>query len=356
MIDMRLRSIKDVKNLKGKKVFLRVDFNAPWRLERTMPTIKYLLDAKAKVTLATHLTKSGSTKPFAAKLDRQIKVLENLRANPGEEKNDPAFAKKLAVGHDLYVNDAFAVDHRAHASLVAITKFLPSFAGLLLEDEVAHLSKLLVRPARPFALMLGGAKISTKIGVIKNLHAKADAILLGGGLVNTILAARGYAIGASLVDAKEYAVAEEIVRLKKVMLPSDVVIGNANRTNTARVVKLNWKKPHLVCEPRMAIFDIGPDTIRKYAETLKDAQTLVWNGPMGKFEIPTYSHGTVALGRIFAARSSGRSYGVAGGGETIEALAQTGMSEYVDWVSTGGGAMLAFLEGGTLPGLKPLIK
>lgn len=352
MIDMRLRSIKDVKNLKGKKVFLRVDFNAPWRMERTMPTIKFLLERKAKLTVGTHYSKH----PPVKSLGPGVKLLPNLRNNPGEEKNDPAFAKKLAAGHDLYVNDAFAVCHRAHASVVAITKFLPSYAGPLLEDEVAHLSKLLVRPSRPFTLMMGGAKISTKIGVIKNLHAKADAVLLGGGLVNTILAARGYAVGASLVDAKEYAVAEEIVRLKKVQLPSDVVVGNANRTATARVVKLNWKKSHPVCEPRMAIFDIGPETIRKYAETIKDAQTLVWNGPLGKFEVPTYSHGTIALGRIFAARSSGRAYGVAGGGETIEALSQTGMSEYVDWVSTGGGAMLEFLEGKILPGLKPLMR
>jgi len=387
--------------LKGKKVLLRVDFNVPLkkiggkitvaddtRIVAAVPTINYLLAAGAKVILMSHLGDPGgkikaelSLKPIGAALAKILRMkgaapadwvgkkglekieamangelilLENLRFHPGEEKNDPKFAEGLASLADIYVNDAFAAAHRAHASIVGVTKFLPSYAGFLMEKEISVLGGLLLNPKKPFIAMIGGAKISTKIGVIENLLKKVDSLLLGGALVNNFFKAAGYGIDNSVFEAKELKTAKKLLTNKKIVLPVDFVVGDF-KGKKAWVIKVPAKKAEL-CKKPYAMLDVGPETVRKYAQIIRRAQTIVWNGPMGYFEIPKYSHGSVALGQLVAARSKGKVFGVVGGGETIEAIEKTGMAGYVDHISTGGGAMLEFLEGKILPGVKPLIK
>jgi phosphoglycerate kinase len=285
-----------------------------------------------------------------------IVLLQNLRFHPGEDANDQKFAKELATLADIYVNDAFAVSHREAASVAAITKELPSYAGLLLEEEVAVLSRVLTRAKKPFVALLGGAKISTKIGTIQNLARKAGTVLLGGAITNTIFAARGYGVGTSLISKEDFALAKKLRSSKKFVLPVDAVIGDPKRPErTARVVDIR-AAPHEICPKKLAIFDVGPRTVSLYAGFLKRAQTILWNGPVGWFEVRAGSHATRALARLIAARSSGRAFGVVGGGETIQALHETHMAHFVDHISTGGGAMLEFLAGKTLPGIKPLLK
>lgn len=383
-------------------MLLRVDFNVPivrghvaaggdWRIERTLPTIGYLTHHGARVILATHLGRPGGRVKTALRLDavakrlgtlmggrRIVKVsecvgrkaaravakmrngevllLENLRFHPGEDANDQKFAKELAVLADVYVNDAFAVSHREAASVVAITKELSSYAGLLLEEEVAVLSRVTTRAKKPLVALLGGAKISTKIGTIGNLARKAGTVLLGGAITNTIFAARGYGVGASLVSKEDFALGKKLRSSKKLVLPVDAVIGDPKRSErTARVVEIG-AAPHEICPKKFAILDVGPRTVALYAGFLKRAQTIVWNGPVGWFEVRAGSHATRALARLIAARSSGRAFGVVGGGETIQALHETHMAHFVDHISTGGGAMLEFLAGKMLPGIKPLLK
>jgi phosphoglycerate kinase len=284
----------------------------------------------------------------------ELILLENLRFHPGEEKNDPKFAAGLAGLADIYVNDAFATAHRAHASVAGVTKFLPSYAGFLMEKEINVLSGLLAKPKKPFMAMIGGAKISTKIGVIENLLKKVDSVLLGGALVNNFFKAAGYGIGSSIFEPKELGTAKKLLTNKKIVLPVDFVVGDF-KGKKAWVTKVPGKKGEL-CKKPYAMLDVGPETIRNYAKTIRRAQTIVWNGPMGYFEIPKYSHGSTALGQLVAARSRGKVFGVVGGGETIAAIEGTGMAGYIDHISTGGGAMLEFLEGKMLPGIKPLIK
>ncbi len=398
---MKLKTIKEIKELKGKKVLLRVDFNVPLgkaggkitvaddtRIVAAVPTINYLLAAGAKIILISHLGDPGgkikadlSLRPVGAALAKILRMqgiapanwegkkalekidamangelilLENLRFDPGEEKNDLKFAKGLAGLADIYVNDAFAAAHRAHASIVGVTKFLPSYAGFLMEKEINVLSGLLTKPKKPFMAMIGGAKISTKIGVIENLLKKVNNILLGGALVNNFFKAAGYGIGGSVFEEKEIKTAKKLLANKKIILPVDFVAGDF-KGKKAWVVKVPGKKAEL-CKKPYALLDVGPETVRKYAEIIRRAQTIVWNGPMGYFEIPKYSHGSIALGQLVAARSKGKVFGVVGGGETIEAIEKTGMAGYIDHISTGGGAMLEFLEGKILPGIKPLIK
>lgn len=393
---MKLKTLEQIKNLKGKKVLLRVDFNVPLlkgkvadetRIKAALPTINYLAKSGAKVILISHLGDPGgkrkmtlSLKPVSMTLgnilekkvpllsdcvgkkivdkinkmeEGEIVLLENLRFHPGEEKNDIKFAKELAGLADIYVNDAFAAAHRAHASIVGVPKFLPAYAGLLMEKEVNVLSELLTKPRKPFVALIGGVKISTKIGVIQNLLKKVQWLLLGGALVNNFLKAAGYGIGASIYEPKELKTAKKFLKNKKIVLPIDFVVGDF-KGKKAWTVNVE-KKPTVLCKRPYALLDIGPETIKKYAQIIRKAQTLVWNGPMGYFEIPKYSHGSIALGQLVAARSRGKVFGVVGGGETIEAVKKTGMSEYIDHISTGGGAMLEFLEGKTLPGIKPLM-
>jgi phosphoglycerate kinase len=395
---VKLRSLKQIRNLSGKRILVRVDFNVPLsrkrvvddsRLQAVLPTINYLLEKKARIILISHLgrpqgkDKRYSLAPLARYLTKlvnrevkfldwsfekiksrlnnnnlsQIVLLENLRFFPEEEKNGLGFAKKLAELAEIYVNDAFSVSHRIHASVVGITKYLPSYAGFLLEKEVKVLSSLLEKPKKPFVVLLGGAKISDKIGVIKNLVKKADKILLGGALINNFYQAMGYKVGSSLVEKEGVKLANQLLKNKKILLPQDVVVGTKDGKKV-KVVKIEkeGQRRFFICSKEEAILDIGPKTILEYANYLKKAKTLVWNGPMGLYEVKTFSHGTLALARLFASRSQGLAFGVAGGGETIDALNRTGMREYVDWVSTGGGAMLEFLAGKLLPGIKPLIR
>jgi phosphoglycerate kinase len=398
---MKLRTIDEIKKLKGKRVLVRVDFNVPLkksgakivvaddtRIRAALPTIKYLLGQGAKVILMSHLGDPGgrvknnlSLKPIAAVLKKflfmkatapadwvgkkglkkidemktgEVMMLENLRFHPGEEKNDVKFAAGLASLADIYVNDAFAAAHRAHASIASVPKFLPSYAGFLMKKEMNVLSSLLGKPSKPFIGLVGGAKISTKISVIENLLKKVNYLLLGGALVNNFFKAAGYGIGASVFEPKELKTAKKFLKNKKIILPVDFVVGDF-KGKKAWVVSVPKKRTEL-CKKPYALLDIGPETIKKYSEIIRKAQTIVWNGPMGYFEIPKYSHGSVALGRLVAARSRGKVFGVVGGGETIEAVGKTGMSEYIDHISTGGGAMLEFLEGKILPGIKPLLK
>lgn len=398
---MKLRTIEEAKNLKGKRVLVRVDFNVPLkksgarivvaddtRIRAALPTIKYLLGQGAKVILMSHLgdpngkvKKNLSLKPVGAVLGKlllmrgtvptdwegkkglkkidamktgEVMLLENLRFHPGEEKNDQKFAAGLASLADIYVNDAFAAAHRAHASIVGVPKFLPSYAGFLIKKEIMALSSLAIRPSKPFVALIGGAKISTKINVIENLLKKVNYLLLGGALVNNFLRAAGYGVGASIYEPKELKIARKFLKSKKIILPVDFIAGDF-KGKKAQVVSVPDKKTAL-CKKTQALLDIGPETTKKYSGIIRKAQTLVWNGPMGMFEIPKYSHGTIAIGRLIAARSRGKVFGVVGGGETIEAVEKTKMSEYIDHISTGGGAMLEFLEGKTLPGIKLLLK
>lgn len=398
---MKLRTIDEIKKLKGKRVLVRVDFNVPLkksgakivvaddtRIRAALPTIKYLLGQGAKVILMSHLGDPGgrvkknlSLKPIGSVLGKlllmkgtapadwegkkglkkidamktgEVMMLENLRFHPGEEKNDKKFAAGLASLADIYVNDAFAAAHRAHASIVGVPKFLPGYAGFLMKKEINVLSSLLGKPSKPFIGLIGGAKISTKISVIENLLKKVNSLLLGGALVNNFFKAAGYDIGASVYEPKELKMAKKLLRNKKNVLPIDFVVGDF-KGKKAWVISVPKKKTAL-CKKPYALLDIGPETIKKYSEIIRKAQTIAWNGPMGYFEIPKYSHGTLALGQLIAARSKGKVFGVVGGGETIEAVKKTGMSEYIDHISTGGGAMLEFLEGKVLPGIKPLLK
>lgn len=401
---MKLRSILEVKQLKGRRVLVRADFNVPvvrgrvgeqedWRLQKVAPTIERLVRAGARVVLASHLGRPEGRKVAALKMDpvakrlaailgrpvkklpdcvgpaveRSVKamkgggvvLLENLRFHKGEDANDKAFAKRLARLGDLYVNEAFATSHRAAASIVAVADELPSYAGELLVAEVEALERVLRHPARPYLVMMGGAKISTKIGVIARLLKIADRVLLGGALIAPFYKAIGFCIGSTPCSDQDVKTAEELIRSKlfdRLVLPHDVVVGHPKRpAEKAKVVDLRTEPFDLCDGDRRAVLDIGPKTISAYASYIRSAKTIVWNGPMGLFEIPKYSHGTLALGRLVAARSSGRAYGLVGGGETAVALARTGLMDCVDHVSTGGGAMLEFLEGKKLPGLVPLL-
>ncbi len=399
---MKLRSIADAKDLKGKRVLLRADFNVPivggkvgetedWRLKKTVPTIEFLMRARAKTILASHLGRPEGKKTAALKLDPVAKrlskligkpvkklsdcvgarvekavgemktgdvvLLENLRFHAGEDDNDPKFAGQLARLADLYVNDSFATCHRKAASLVAITRELPARAGLLLLREVAALTKVMENPAHPYLVLMGGAKVSSKIGVIERMLKIADRILLGGALVVPFFKAMGYGIGASLCGKEDLAAAQELLRSKnrdRLILPYDLVTGNMKKiSDHAEAVDVGIA-PKELCGPKRAILDVGPKTINAYASFIRSAKTLVWNGPLGWFEVPKFSHGTLALGRLIASRSSGRAFGVVGGGESVQALQMTGLMDCVDHVSTGGGAMLEFLEGKTLPGIEAL--
>jgi phosphoglycerate kinase len=383
---MKLKLISSGKLVKDKVIFLRVDFNEPLKngkmedetkLIRALPTIRYFLRYRCRIILATHLGEPGgkkiaklSCRPIAkrlneilggnrvkfideavgAKVDKAIKkikpreilFLENLRFNKGEEKNDPAFAKQLAAEADIYINDAFSVCHRANASISAIKKFVPAYAGFLLQKEIAHLDRI-KKPVKPFIILMGGAKIKTKINLIKNLQGKAAKILIGGALANNFFKAMGLSVGKSLIDKESVLIAKKLLKNKKITLPIDVVV---SRPDSGEVKLINEIGKNDV------ILDIGPQTIMLFSEIIRKAKTLVWNGPMGAFEQPHFRHGTVALGQVVASRSRGKTFGVVGGGETLEALKMTKMEGYVDWVSTGGGAMLSYLGGERMPGLQ----
>lgn len=390
---MKINSLKKIKNLKNKKVFLRVDFNVPlvngrikedYKIKSALATIEYLILNKACVIITSHLGEPDgrperdlSLKPIALRLKTLLKksvyfinestgdrvkaavkkmeagdiiFLENLRFNQGEYDNNLALAKEWAGLADIYVNDALAVSHREQASVSAIKKYLPAYAGLLLEQEIRAFNTIL-KPKKPLVVIMGGAKISTKVPLISKLYPIANQILLGGALANNFWKYQGLEIGKSKVDEDSTSDVKKFFKAgkldKKIILPLDVVV--KTRQGEARVVV-----PQNV-KASDCILDIGPVTIEAYSRYIKAAKTLVWNGPLGKFEESSFRHGTLNIACLVAARSSGKAYGLVGGGETVEALKLTKMSEYVDWISTAGGAMLTYLGGGKMPGLNKII-
>ena len=400
---MKINSLAKLKKLSGKRVLVRADFNVPmkngriqetYKIEQGLTTINFLAKAGAKVIVMSHLgrpnglDKTLSLKPVAVVLgklldkkinfleitDKEINdkillakladkiqtapngsvtLLENIRFIKGEEKNDPKVAKALASLGDIFVLDGFAVAHRDSASVSGAAKHLPAYAGFLMEKEIIGLARLTEKPKRPFAAVIGGAKMETKIPLIKKLLPKVDSILLGGGIVNTCLWAKGCKVGGSIIEKKYKKEALAYLKNKKIIMPLDVVVGDARGKNVyiAKIdkkFKINGKK--------LAIYDIGPETITRYAKILKGANTLVWNGAMGMFEQSPYHWGSYSVARLFASRAKGKAFGVAGGGETVEIVKKLKLTEEIDLVSTGGGAMLEFLSGKILPGVKAVAK
>jgi phosphoglycerate kinase len=279
-------------------------------------------------------------------------LLENVRYYAGEEKNDPKLGKAYAALADLFVNDAFASCHRAHASVVGVAKYLPAYAGPTLRQEVEAMAKLITKPKRPYVAVVGGAKLSTKIPVLKALLETADTVMLGGAMATVFALAQGREIGQSFVEKGAVSTAKKLLRHPRLLLPVDVVvapkIAPGFRAHAVSVIGVG-KKDH--------IGDIGPATMQAWAEVLKGAKTIVWNGPVGVTEIPTFAHGSKVIARVIASRAKGKAFGVAGGGDTLPVVLASGMAEWYDHLSTGGGAMLEFLaEGGKLPGLTALIK
>lgn len=390
---MRLRRVQDM-DVHDRRVFVRVDYNVPidngtitdnTRIRASVPTINLLRERGAKIILASHLGRpkgqvqeSMRLAPVAAELSRLLEVeiacardtvgdgarravarlrpggitlLENLRFDPREEKNDRGFAQELASLADLYVNDAFGTAHRAHASTVGLTEFFPSAAGLLLQAEVDALSRVVADPEKPFALILGGAKVSDKIGVIDHLLQKVDFVLIGGGMANTFLKARGFNVGKSLVEDDNVEVAAGVIQRAEqlgvqLLLPVDVVVAD-RMTDDARSQLVDAGSVH----PDMAIFDIGPATVNAFTTALLGARTVVWNGPMGVFELAPFSSGTHGVAQAVA-RSTG--FTLVGGGDSVAAVEQMGVADRISHISTGGGASLEFLEGKTLPGIAVL--
>lgn len=394
---LQKQTVRDV-DVRDKRIFLRTDYNVPiddgritddTRIRASLPTLTYLLEHGASVIIASHLGRPRGKvndayrlKPVADRLSQLLRrpvrmtgdalgpgvqdavgklrpgdllLLENLRFHAGEEANDPAFAEALASFADLYVNDAFGSAHRAHASTEGIAHFLPAVAGLLLESEVNALSRLLDRPPRPFHTVIGGAKISDKLNVLRVLVGRCQAILVGGGMANTFLAAKGLEMGKSLVQTEQLdnavaIMAEARRRRMRLVLPTDVLIAAQVHPRAPReVVSVN----HV---PKgWTVVDIGPQTMDRYRDTLSAARTIFWNGPMGIFEIPPFAEGTNAMARVIAARTAAGAVTVVGGGDSVAAVQQMGLTDQVSHVSTGGGASLEFVEGRTLPGVAALL-
>jgi phosphoglycerate kinase len=384
------KTVKDI-DVKGKKVLVRVDFNVPLkdngvgddtRIRAALPTIEYLLKQGAAVILCSHLgrPKGGpdpkySMKPVADYLSGLLKkpvafasdcigpvaeaaakalkpgevlLLENTRFHPEEEKNDMGMAKQLASLADVFVNDAFGSAHRAHASTEGVTHFLPSVAGFLMEKEIQYLGQAIADPKRPFVAIMGGSKISDKIGVIKNLLTKADSILIGGGMANTFFKAQGYPVADSLVEDDALETAKELLKVggQKLRLPVDVVLGDkfdadaAMKTMAVGPIPDGWR-----------ILDVGPETIKAYSKVIEAAGTVVWNGPMGVFEFPKFAVGTFEIAKAVAAS---KAVSIIGGGDSVAAIQESGLADKITHISTGGGASLEMLEGLELPGVAAL--
>ena len=390
---MNKKTIKDV-NVEGKRVFVRCDFNVPLdaegnitddnRIRAALPTIKYLLDHGAKVVLASHLgrPKNGpeekySLKPVAKRLnellggkvtmandvigeDAQAKVaalkngeavlLENVRFHKEEEKNDPEFAKKLAAFADIYVNDAFGTAHRAHASTEGISHFVKtSVAGFLIEKELEIMGGALNNPKRPFVAILGGAKVSDKIGVINNLLEKVDKLLIGGAMAYTFIVAKGGKVGKSMLEADKVDLAKELLEKAaakgvELYLPVDTVIAKEFKADAESKVCQTMEIPD-----EWEGLDIGPKTAEIFADVIKSAKTVIWNGPMGVFEFPKFAVGTKAVAQALADNPEATT--IIGGGDSAAAIEQLGYADKVTHISTGGGASLEYLEGKVLPGI-----
>lgn len=395
---MNKKTVRDI-DVAGKRVLVRVDFNVPLdkntgkisddsRLRASLPTIRYLMDQGARVVLCSHLGRPGGKVveslrmsqagigerlsellgapvrtlyhvigPKAEEATQQLKpgevlLLENVRFFPEEEANDPKMSHALAQLADVYVNDAFGTAHRAHASTAGIASELPAVAGFLMEKEVDHLSKALTNPERPFAAIIGGAKISTKIGVLRNLLSRLDCLIVGGGMASTLLKANGMNVGQSLVEDDQIDVARQLMRQADesgvpLLLPSDVVVADrfAADANAETVEVQN-------IPPEMRIMDIGPDSVTTFREAVEDCKTVVWNGPLGVAEFPQFAEGSLAMARTLAALNA---VTIVGGGETVALIEDAGLQDKFTHVSTGGGASLEFLEGRTLPGVAALM-
>jgi phosphoglycerate kinase len=384
------KTIRDI-NFENKKALVRVDFNVPLkdnlisddtRIQAALPTIQYLLDNGAAVILCSHLgrPKGGpdpkySLKPVADLLAKllnkpvafsqdcvgpiaenaaqnlkpgSVLLLENTRFHPEEEKNDLEMARQLAKLADIFVNDAFGTAHRAHSSTEGVAHYLPAVAGFLMEKEIQYLGQAISKPKRPFIAIMGGAKISDKIGVIRNLLNKADEILIGGGMANTFFKAQGFTVGDSLIENESLETAAELLELagSKLHLPIDVVIADKFEEGAAMQeiptgnVQNGWR-----------ILDIGPKTVAAFTQIINKAGTIVWNGPVGVFEFPSFAKGTFAVAKAVAAS---KAITVIGGGESVAAIQQSGLADKITHISTGGGASLEMLEGLTLPGLAAL--
>ena len=360
--------LEDLPPLAGKRVLVRVDFNAPIRTEangtrvieddfrivESIPTLSWLVEHGAAVVCCTHLGRpkgvyeaSLTVAPLAVRLAELlpgVELMENLRFNPGEEANDSTFVDQLVDGFDFYVNDAFAVSHRAHASVVGPPSRLPSVAGRVLAREVEVLSSLLTTPERPFIAVVGGAKVSDKIGVLKVLAAKVDCLVVGGGMAFTFLSALGHDIGASLFDENSLDACEALLASStQIILPNDAV-GLAPDRTTVEVMGEEIQDGY-------AALDIGPKSAARFAEVIASAKTVLWNGPMGVFEDPRFAHGTETVAHAVAACAG---FTVVGGGDSVSAVDHLGLEHDIDYVSTGGGASLEFIENGDLPGLVAL--
>ncbi|MCC7165803.1 MAG: phosphoglycerate kinase [Anaerolineae bacterium] len=389
---MEKKTIRDV-DVQGKRVLVRVDFNVPQdkkdghitddrRIRESLPTLQYLLDHGASLVLMSHLGRPKnkeekySLKPVAARLQEllgrpvqmaddvigdavlrqaqalkpgEVLLLENVRFYPEEEKNDPAFARELSRLGDLYVNDAFGSAHRAHASTRGVADYLPAVAGFLMEEELNYLDGALNNPKHPYIAILGGAKIGDKIGVIKNLLPKVDKILIGGGMANTFAKAAGYPVGDSLAEDDKLDVARELMDAGKgkLVFPVDWTIADRfaadaeSRMVDVQSVPDGWR-----------ILDVGPESIKLFETYLKDAKTVVWNGPMGVFEFPKFATGTLAIAKYLAQLPDAIT--VIGGGDSASAVEMAGVADKMSHVSTGGGASLEFMEGRPLPGIQAL--
>ena len=387
---MNKKTVRDI-DLRGKRVLMRVDFNVPMadgkvtddkRIRASLPTIQYVLEQGAALILMSHLgrPKGGPDPEFSLKAAAEalavllgrpvamapdcvgpgieklaqglkpgdVLMLENVRFHKEEEKNDAAFAQQLAALGQVYVNDAFGSAHRAHASTEGVARHLPAVSGFLMEQELEYLGRATANPERPYVAILGGAKISDKIAVIENLLARCDTLLIGGGMANTFLAARGYGMADSLVEADAVATAKRILAGAgdRLRLPVDVVVADrvdaeaASKVVDADQVPAGWR-----------VLDIGPKTIAGFGEVIKRAKLVVWNGPMGVFEFPRFAEGTFAIARLLA--ESGATT-VIGGGDSASAVKKAGVAKQMTHVSTGGGASLEFLEGKELPGVAAL--
>lgn len=385
------KSIRDI-DVRGLRVLVRVDYNVPisggvvtddTRIRAAMPTVEYLLQHGAALILCSHLgrPKEGpdpkySMRPVAAHLSEllgqpvafaadcigpvaegaakalqpgDVLVLENTRFHPEETKNKPEMAQQLAALADIYVNDAFGSAHRAHASTEGVAHLLPAVAGFLLEDEIRYLGQAIDQPRRPFVAILGGAKISDKIGVIRNLLTKADQVLIGGGMANTFFKAQGYQVADSLIEEEALDTARELLQQggTTLRLPVDVVI--ADKFDAEAEMKV-MPMGHIL--PGWRILDIGPETVTNFGKVISKAGTVVWNGPMGVFEFPRFAQGTFSIATSVAGSDA---ISVIGGGDSVAAINQAGLADKITHISTGGGASLEMLEGLELPGLAALL-
>lgn len=392
---MNKKSIEDI-DVKGKKVIVRVDFNVPLdadkkitddkRIVGALPTIKYLVDNGAKVVLVSHLgrPKNGfedkfSMKPTAVRLaellgkpvamasdvigedakakaaalkDGEVLMLENVRFHKEEEKNDPAFAKELSTIAEIYVNDAFGTAHRAHASTAGLADYLPAVCGKLIQKELDFMGKALANPARPFVAILGGAKVSDKIAVIENLIDKVDTLIIGGGMAYTFIKAQGHSVGNSICEVDKLDLAKSLLEKAekkgvKILLPIDNKVGKEFNNDTEAKFVCSSEIP----DDFMGL-DIGPKSVELFSDILKNAKTVVWNGPMGVFEFSNFAVGTKEIAKAVAESGA---ISIVGGGDSAAAVEQLGYADKITHISTGGGASLEFLEGKVLPGIDVLL-